>query len=155
MTSISQAAMAAGIGVETIRFYERKGLIAQPPRPTSGARDYGGETLARLRFITGAKRLGFSLAEIAELLDLRAAPDAGCRTVQSHALAKRVDVQARIDGLMRIRDALDALIETCPGEGDLAGCSIIGAIEGARESQGSAALTTVQPQVENSRGRLP
>ena len=136
MTTISQAAKAAGIGVETIRFYERKGLIAQPPRPASGARDYGGETLARLRFITGAKRLGFSLAEISELLERRAAPDAGCRSVRARAREKRADVQARIDGLVRVRDALDALIESCPGEGDLAGCSIIEAIEGASEGKG-------------------
>jgi len=130
MTPISQAARAVGMGVETIRFYERKGLIRQPPRPAGGARDYGGETLARLRFITGAKQLGFSLAEIAELLDLRDAPDAGCRLVQARARVKRTDVQARIEGLMRVRDALDALIETCPGEGDLSGCSIMEAIEG-------------------------
>lgn len=136
MTPISHAARAAGIGVETIRFYERKGLIPRPPRPARGARDYGGETLARLRFIAGAKRLGFALAEIAELLALRAAPDAGCRSVRARARAKRVDVQARIEGLVRVRDALDALIETCPGEGDLAGCSIIEAIEGAGEGKG-------------------
>lgn len=133
MTPISQAAKATGIGVETIRFYERKGLIHQPPRPASGARDYGGETLARLHFIAGAKRLGFSLAEIAELLDLREAPDAGCRSVQARARAKRADVQDRVEVLIRIRDALDALIETCPGEGDLAGCSIMEAIEGVGE----------------------
>ena len=133
MTPISQAAKAAGIGVETIRFYERKGLIAQPPRPASGARDYGGKALARLRFITGAKQLGFSLAEIAELLELREAADASCRSVQARARAKRTDVQARVDGLLRVRDALDALIETCPGKGDLTGCSIMEAIEGAGE----------------------
>jgi len=130
MTTISEAAKATGIGIEAIRFYERKGLIRQPPRPTRGARNYGGETIARLRFITGAKRLGFSLAEIAELLDLRDAPDAGCRLVQARARVKRTDVQARIKGLMRVRDALDALIDTCPGEGDLSGCSIMEAIGG-------------------------
>lgn len=135
MTTISEAAGAAGVGVETIRFYERKGLIRQPPRPAGGgARDYGGATLARLRFIAGAKRLGFSLAEIGELLALREAPDAGCRSVQARARAKRADVQARIDGLTRIRDALDALIDACPGTGDLSGCSIMEAIQQAPTS---------------------
>lgn len=131
MTSIAQAARAAGIGVETIRFYERRGLLHRPPRPASGARHYDGKALARLRFIAGAKRLGFSLAEIAELLDLRETPDAACRSVQARARAKRADVHDRIEGLIRIRDALDALIETCPGEGDLAGCSIMEAIAAA------------------------
>ena len=137
MTTISQAARAAGVGVETIRFYERRGLIRQPPRPTGGgARDYGGETLERLRFIVGAKRLGFSLAEIAELLDLRAAPGAGCRSVQERAREKRADVQARIDGLTRLRDGLDALIDACPGRGDLSGCAILRAIEGGGAGAG-------------------
>ena len=135
MITISQAARQLGIGVETIRFYERKGLIAQPPRPARGARDYGGATLARLRFIAGAKRLGFSLAEIGELLALREAPDAGCRAVQARARAKRAEVQARIEGLMRLREALDALLAACPGAGDLSDCSIIGAIEGGAEGR--------------------
>lgn len=132
MTSISQAARETGVGVETIRFYERKGLIAQPPRPARGARDYGGETLARLRFIAGGKGLGFSLAEIAELLALRDAPGSGCRTVRARTRAKRAEVQARIEGLERLRDALDAVLETCPGEGGLSGCSIMESMAAAR-----------------------
>lgn len=130
MTTISEAAQAAGIGVETIRFYERKALIRKPPRPASGgARDYGGATLERLGFIVGAKRLGFSLAEIAELLALRAAPDTECLSFRERARTKRAEVQARIEGLARVREALDALIDACPGQGALSGCAILGAIE--------------------------
>lgn len=135
--TIGQAADAAGIGVETIRFYERKGLIARPHRPQGGgARDYSGPVLERLRFVTGAKRLGFSLAEIAELLALRDAPDSGCRTVQGRARAKRAEVQARIDGLVAMRATLDRLISACPGRGDLTQCAILGAIESAPQKAG-------------------
>ncbi len=128
---IGQAAREAGIGVETIRFYERKGLVPQPPRPRDGgARDYGGDTLWRLKFISGAKKLGFSLAEIAELLELRTAPNAGCGEMQTKARAKRNDIQARIEGLVRMRNVLDELIATCPGHGEIRQCSIVDAIEG-------------------------
>ncbi|TMV09996.1 MerR family transcriptional regulator [Ruegeria sediminis] len=129
--TISQAAREAGMGVETIRFYERKGLIAQPPRPISGgARDYGGNTLWRLKFISGAKKLGFSLAEIADLLVLRTAPNAGCEAFQARARVKRDDIQGRIEGLTRMRSVLDKLIEACPGRGEIRQCSIVDAIEG-------------------------
>lgn len=130
--TIGEAAKAAGVSVETIRFYERKALIRQPPQPVSGGlRDYGGDTLERLRFIAGAKRLGFSLAEIAELLALRSAPNAGCRAVQARARAKRADVQTKLEGLLRIRDVLDNLIAACPGAGGIEDCTILDALDGA------------------------
>lgn len=133
--TISAAAREAGIGVETVRFYERKGLIDQPPRPHDGARDYGGETVRRLKFISGAKELGFSLDEIAELLALQSASDTGCQAVQARARAKRQDVQTRIDGLLRLRDDLDDLIAVCPGEGGLEKCSILGAMSGGGKAR--------------------
>ncbi|WP_027258031.1 MULTISPECIES: MerR family DNA-binding protein [Leisingera] len=137
--TIGKAARSAGIGVETIRFYERKGLIRQPPRPTAGGpRDYGGGTLQRLRFIAGAKRLGFSLAETAGLLALLEAPGASCRDVQAQAKAKRGEVQAKIEGLTRIRDSLDRLLGACPGKGSLADCAILEAIESAENSGGTS-----------------
>lgn len=134
-TTISAAAREAGIGVETIRFYERKGLIDQPPRPVQGARDYGGETLGKLKFISGAKELGFSLAEVAELLDLQQAPNPSCRVVQGCARAKREDVQTRIEGLLRLRDTLDDLIAACPGNGGIEYCSILNAINGVGKAR--------------------
>ena len=127
--TISQAAKAARMGVETIRFYERRGLIEQPPRPAcGGARDYGRETLARLLFIAGARELGFSLNEIGELMALGSRPGTSCASVRDKTRAKRVDVQVRIDRLIGLRDALDRLIASCPGEGELTECSILGAI---------------------------
>ncbi len=128
--TIGKAARSAGIGVETIRFYERKGLIRQPPRPTAGGpRDYGGGTL---------QRLGFSLAETAGLLALLEAPGASCRDVQAQAKAKRGEVQAKIEGLTRIRDSLDRLLGACPGKGSLADCAILEAIESAENSGGTS-----------------
>ena len=88
-TTIGKAAKLAGVGVETIRFYERRGLIAQPLKPASGGfRDYPPDTLAQIRFIREAQELGFSLAEAAQLLTLRADPKADCAQVQRRAEAK-------------------------------------------------------------------
>ncbi|MFD1379705.1 MerR family transcriptional regulator [Fodinicurvata halophila] len=72
--TIGRAAKAAGVRVATIRFYERRGLIAQPPKPESGYRTYPPDTMARIHFIRQAQEIGFSLAEVADLLSLRAAP---------------------------------------------------------------------------------
>ncbi|WP_050605697.1 MULTISPECIES: MerR family DNA-binding protein [Ruegeria] len=131
---IGQAARKAGIGVETIRFYERKGLVSQPPRPIGGgARDYSGDTLWRLKFISGAKKLGFSLAEIADLLELRTAPNAQCVAMQARARRKRDEIQERIEGLARLKDNLDELIAACPGRGEIQQCSIVDAIERSSE----------------------
>lgn len=128
--TIGNAAKAAGVSVETIRFYERKGLIAQPARPANGGvRDYGRAVVSRLRFIAQAKDLGFSLAEVAELLALRATPGSGCGQVRARAAAKRQNVRAKIVRLTQIQTALDDLIARCPGQGHLSECSIIDAME--------------------------
>ena len=127
--TISRAATQAGVGVETIRFYERKGLIEQPLRPRDGGyREYDCETVERVRFIRQAQELGFSLREIAELLALRTDPNADCSDVRVQAIAKRNDVEAKIGQLENIRSALDVLIARCPGGGDLSACTIMDAI---------------------------
>ncbi len=126
--TIGKAAREAGVGVETIRFYERKGLIEQPPKPEgSGFRDYPAETVQRIRFIRQAQELGFSLREIEDLLSLRADPKADCRDVRARATVKRDEVTRKIAQLERIRDALDELIAACPGRGALRACSILSA----------------------------
>ena len=128
--TIGKVAGAAGINVETIRFYERKGLITQPPKPsTGGAREYGSEILVRLRFITQAKKIGFSLSEIVELLALRIELNADCKNVKARAVAKRQDVQVKLEQLWCMRDALDELISRCPGQGGLSACTILEAME--------------------------
>src|SRR3546814_1209070 len=87
--TIGRAARKAGVGVETIRFYERKGLIAQPPKPArAGFRHYPEETVERIRFIRQAQELGFSLREVCELLDLRPDPQADAADVRARATAQ-------------------------------------------------------------------
>ncbi len=129
--TIGTAAREAGVGVETIRFYERRGLIEQPLKPACGGfRVYSEETVHRVRFIRQAQELGFSLKEIDELLSLRADPAIDCSDVRARARAKLDEVNDKIARLNRIGDALDALIAACPGRGALRACSIMDALEG-------------------------
>ena len=115
--TISRAAKAANVNVETVRFYERKGLIQQPPKPEGGGlREYDDETVSRIRFVRQAQEIGFSLREIAELLSLRADPDADCGDVCVRAIDKRAEVQTKLLQLEQMRDALDELIASCPGD---------------------------------------
>ncbi len=124
--TIGKVARAAGVGVETIRFYERKGLIARPPRPRqSGFRDYPPETVARIRFIRRAQRIGFSLREIEELLSLRADPDSDCQHVRARAAVKLDEVERKMAELARLRTALEDLIAACPGRGPVHQCTIL------------------------------
>lgn len=126
---IGELAKMAGVGVETIRFYERKGLVAQPSRPAAGGfRSYPEETVARLRFIRQAQDIGFSLRETRELLSLQLDPSADCGEVRGHAQAKLDEVKRKITSLECIKQALEELIEACPGEGALRECSILAAL---------------------------
>jgi MerR family mercuric resistance operon transcriptional regulator len=124
--TIGKAARTAGVGVETIRFYERKGLIDQPLKPLqAGFRVYPQETLQRIRFIRQAQAIGFSLHEINELLSLRADPAADCSSVRQQASVKLAEVNRKITQLEDIRVALQDLIAACPGRGALRVCSIM------------------------------
>lgn len=129
--TISRTAKLAGVGVETIRFYERRGLVAQPRQPRDGGyRVYDYDVIERIRFIRQAQELGFSLAEIGDLLSLRASPSADCGDVRIKAVAKRTEVNRKIAQLQHIRAALDELIATCPGGGALRACTILDAMAG-------------------------
>lgn len=130
--TISKAASEAGVGIETIRFYERKRLIEQPPRSASGGyRLYSGESIERVRFIRQAQELGFSLREIEELLSLRADPSTDCGDVRARAEAKLEEVNQKLRQLRRIQQGLKQLIAACPGQGAVRACSIIDALEDA------------------------
>lgn len=127
--TIGKVARLAGVGVETIRYYEREGLIEEPPRRASGYRQYTGEAVARLRFIRRAKELGFSLREIKELLELRLAPDTTCADIRRKARAKIADIDERIATLERMKKALAKLTASCRGRGPASKCPILDAME--------------------------
>ena len=127
--TIGSLAKQAGVGVETVRFYERRGLVRQPPRPSSGYRIYTDEALKRIRFVRNAQALGFSLQEIKDLLALRQAPANSCTVVKSRAAAKAADVARRVKDLQWIQAALERLATGCPGSGSLDGCAILAAFD--------------------------
>jgi MerR family transcriptional regulator, copper efflux regulator len=113
---------------DTVRYYERNGLLTPQMRLASGYRRYGDIELARLRFIRRAQGLGFTLKEIKQLLALSAQRDVG--RVKRSAQAKLVDVKARIAALERVSEGLTTLIEACPGHGRAADCPILRALTG-------------------------
>ena len=128
--TIGQVARRAEVGVETVRFYERQGLLEEPARRESGYRQYPEDVVARLRFIRRAKELGFSLKEIKELLALRVDPTTTCAQVRSKAAAKLADVEQKIEALRRIRKALVKLTAVCRGRGPTSECPILDALDG-------------------------
>lgn len=130
---IGTIARNAGVGVETVRFYERKGLISRPPKPQNGGfRSYSDETVDRIRFVRQAQNLGFSLAEISELLSLQADASTDCAIVRDRAQDKLQAVNRKIDQLFAIQSVLTDLIDACPGTGPAARyCSILEALETA------------------------
>ena len=133
MDSLTIGALArrAGVGVETVRFYERRGLVRRPARPRAGYRAYPEEAIARIRFIRNAQALGFTLQEVKDLLALRVTAGTSCAAVRSRATAKVADVKRRLAELERIRKALERLVAVCPGRGALANCTILDALDSA------------------------
>jgi MerR family mercuric resistance operon transcriptional regulator len=128
--TIGTLAKVAGVGVETIRFYESKGLIERPSyKPGSGYRKYDPVNITKLTFILRAKNLGFSLKEIKDLLNLRAGSKAKCASVKSKAEAKIEEVLSKISDLIAIRTVLEKLVLTCSAEIPSSICPIIEALE--------------------------
>ena len=125
--TIGKLAAAAGVGVDTVRFYERAGLLKKAARTPSGYRKYAPVDAARLRFVRRAKALGFSLEEVAELLRLN---DGGGRRASVRALATQrlAQIEQRLAELERMRKTLRHLLHECHGDGPLDGCPIIEAV---------------------------
>ncbi|MBN8888476.1 MAG: Hg(II)-responsive transcriptional regulator [Rudaea sp.] len=121
--SIGALAETAAVNIETIRFYQRKGLMAEPARPPGGIRRYGHAELARVRFIKSAQRLGFSLNEIAELLSL----DDGthCRDARRIAAHKLDDMRGKLADLRRMEAALKRLVARCDATHGTITCPLI------------------------------
>ncbi|GAA5156295.1 Hg(II)-responsive transcriptional regulator [Pseudonocardia eucalypti] len=109
----SELAGQAGVNVETLRYYERRGLVDHPPRTPGGYRNYPPNAVEVLRFIKRAQQLGFSLDEVEELLHLDAGGPDGCETARALAQARHADLEARIADLQRMREGLAELLATC------------------------------------------
>lgn len=123
--TIGAVARDSGVGIDTIRYYERERLLPPPRRRASGYRDYGTDTVARLRFIRRAKVLGFTLDEIRDLLALSSDREHGVQGVQQRAQARLAEVERRIAELRRVRRGLKQLVDACPGHGALERCPIL------------------------------
>ena len=128
--TIGKVAKQAGVGIETVRFYERQGLLAPPPRSPSGYRQYPDTTVQHLRFIRRAKVLGFSLREIKELIELQTDPQATCGDISQRAEKKLAEINKRIDDLEKMRESLKVLLASCSGNTTSTECPIIQAITG-------------------------
>jgi MerR family copper efflux transcriptional regulator len=130
--SIGQLAKNARVGIDTVRFYEKHGLLPKPLRKASGYRQYSADDARRLVFIRRAKELGFTLADIGELLKLRGHADKSGRSVErvrTVAKEKLQTVEAKIAELTRMRDVLKELVSACPGHGDADHCPILRAFD--------------------------
>ena len=130
MLTTSQLAHKAGVNVETLRYYERRGLLPEPPRRASGYRQYSQDDVARLQFIKRAKELGFTLQEVQELLDLRVDPDTPCAMVKRRADLKIIDIEDKLRSLKKIKKALNKLAAPCSGRGPVGDCPILEALGG-------------------------
>jgi MerR family mercuric resistance operon transcriptional regulator len=124
--TIGTMAATAGVNIETIRFYQRKGLVPKPKRSRGAVRRYGLETVARVKFVKAAQRLGFSLVEIGALLKL----DDGthCKEAREMAEEKLTDVRAKLRDLQRIESALKTVVADCSGARGAVTCPLIASL---------------------------
>jgi len=127
--TIGQLAKRAEVGVETVRFYEREGLLDEPDRRASGYRQYDEDVVQRLQFIRRAKELGFTLKEIKELLSLKLDPSTTCADVKERAEAKIEGIEGKIRTLQRMKRALVKVTKSCSGSGPASECPILDSIE--------------------------
>ncbi len=127
--TIGQVATAADVNIQTIRYYERRGLFPTPQRTASGYRQYAEDAVARVRFIRHAQQLGFSLKEIQELLALRVRHGAACDAVLLKTRAKTALVEGKIRELQRLKRTLEQLAAACEARRPTADCPILAALE--------------------------
>lgn len=127
---IGTVARECGVSIDTIRYYEREGLLPPPRRRPSGYREYGEGAVKQLRFIRHAKELGFTLEDIRELLSLSSDREQGVQGVKQRAETRLAMVEERMAQLRRVRNGLKQLIANCPGHGPLEECPILRALSG-------------------------
>ena len=133
--TIGAVARQAKVNIDTLRYYEREGILPRPLRTPANYRLYTGDAVKRVRFVKRAQELGFSLSEIKELLLLRAAPRARCEAVRERAEAKMKDIAAKIASLNGIRAALAKLVQQCRGKAAITECPILESLEKGREAE--------------------
>ena len=129
LLTIGRIAAQADVNIETIRYYERRGLLPDPRRNESGYRQYDPESVTRLRFIKEAQALGFSLEEIQGLLALRVDKETTCADVRRRAERKAADIEAKISTLQQMHDALQEMIAACAEGGPSGECPFLETLE--------------------------
>jgi Hg(II)-responsive transcriptional regulator len=132
--NIGRLAELGDVNIDTVRYYERQGVLPPPTRNASGYRKYGEADLERLRFVRRAKDLGFSLTEIRDLLSLTRDRGSDMQGVKRKAEQRLAQVERKITELQRVKRGLRKLIAACPGRGELRACPIVGALSG-RDSE--------------------
>ena len=125
---IGELAQKAEVNIDTVRYYERQGLLPEPQRLRSGYRQYALGDVSRLRFVRRAKALGFTLQEIGKLLELSSHSGKDMAGMKTTAMEKLADVEEKLTELTRIRDGLKMLVDSCPGLGTLEQCPILDAL---------------------------
>lgn len=130
---IGEVAASAGVNIQTLRYYERRGLLPKPRRRGSGYRVYEPETVQLVRFIKRAQELGFTLAEVSDLIRLRKTDQRGANQVRALATAKLEDIERKVNQLGAMRQALQVLVEECACEGKAPACPIIEALNDPSE----------------------
>jgi Hg(II)-responsive transcriptional regulator len=135
--TIGEVAKQANVRIETLRYYERTGLVARPPRSESNYRLYPQETVRRVQFIKRAQELGFSLKEIMELLALRATPETPCADIRTRALGKITAIEEKIRVLHAMKHALAQLVAACSGQGEITDCPILASLDAEGYNDGN------------------
>lgn len=128
-----EVAARAGVNVQTLRYYERRGLLEEPERRASGYREYSPDAVQLIRFIKRAQELGFTLAEVEALLRLRSDQETACSEVRTAAEAKIEDIEQKIRDLRAMKRALGTLVASCATEGSPRHCPILEALDDDRE----------------------
>ncbi|MGL1902094.1 MAG: heavy metal-responsive transcriptional regulator [Fibrobacterales bacterium] len=126
---ISETAKLAGVNIETIRYYERQGILEVPHKRESGYREYTQEAVALIQFVKNAQNLGFSLKEIKGLLAVKVDPQSDCGDVKQRALEKILEIEEKITALEAMKGSLEIITKRCSGKGPVSGCTILNAME--------------------------
>ena len=123
--TVGALARRAGVKIDTIRYYERRGLLPKPARSDSGYRTFTSVSVERVRFIRQAQALGFTLMEINQLLALRLSPGKTCTDVRKQSEAKIADIERKIQSLSKMKEALQRLVSSCAADGPASECSFL------------------------------